>query len=304
MPQGNHAQNFLNLAPNLWSRLVFHLSRMEFLLPRLFRRRPSPFPICGPEERMIELTLINGQRIWSAHPITVYFTHQSPSPHTEPKSITPCYERWSLTFPTQQYVTPRGNLPLERVDRIVQKAPLPAHAGVERTRFPKRYRNHEGPRDNPTHNFDPWEIQRQGTDADRRLSEYPVKPPPQTDPRVPGRRPGRQPPPLRRDFDFGQNSAGLKKINPSRAENKALLLERWNEPPNDPGPIRAVVNANGHVIGAMYHPEGNPRGYERARLAPLDKQGRGELARFNDSEGTLTGRTTWPQRGPDTGSEM
>ena len=181
------------------------------------------------------------------------------------------------------------------MNKIVESAPPPAHTGDGR--FPKQYRNNEGPRDNPTHNFDPWEIQRHGTDANGRLYEYPVKPP-QTDTSLPGRRPGRQPPPLCPDFNFGEDPVGLKKINAPDANNQKLLHRRWKEPLNDPGPVRAVVNVDGHVVGAMYHPAGNPRGYERARLAPLDKQGRGELARFNDSQGTLTGRTTWPQRGP------
>ena len=197
-------------------------------------------------------------------------------------------------------MSPRGTLPLQRVTKIVESAPPPADA--EDGRFPKRYGNNEGPRDNPTHNFDPWEIQRHGTDADGRLYEYPVKPP-QTDTRLPGRRPGRQPPPLCRGFNFGKNPVGLKKIHPPGANEKAALCDRWEKPRNDPGPIRAVVNVDGHVVGAMYHPEGNPRGYDRARLAPLDKQGRGELARFNDSQGTVTGRTTWPQRGPEPGRD-
>jgi hypothetical protein len=56
-----------------------------------------------------------------------------------------------------------------------------------------------------------------------------------------------------------------------------------------------VVNKSHQVVGAMYHPEGNPRGYERARLAPLDGKGRGEIARYEDQQST--GRTTWPRRG-------
>lgn len=35
-------------------------------------------------------------------------------------------------------------------------------------------------------------------------------------------------------------------------------------------------------MGAMYHPEGEKDRYERSRLEPLDREGRGELARFDE----------------------
>ena len=75
-------------------------------------------------------------------------------------------------------------------------------------------------------------------------------------------------------------------------KHKKAVQRYWEQPTNDPGPVRGVANAEGHVVGAIYHPEGDPRGYRRATLAPLDKQGRGDLVRFNDRQGTSTHRTS------------
>lgn len=184
---------------------------------------------------------------------------------------------------------------MKKASQVVQRAPEPPAIPLRDGKFPKVYRNNEGPRDNPTHNFEAWEIQRQG--ADGRLFEYPVKPP-EGDRRLPGRLPEQQPPPLNPDFRFARPPAGLNQIRPPHQNDKKTLESRWDRPPNDPGPIRAVVNGSGNVVGAIYHPEGNPRGYERARLAPLDKQGRGQRARHDDRFLAPTPRTTWPERGP------
>jgi hypothetical protein len=120
-----------------------------------------------------------------------------------------------------------------------------------------------------------------------KLYEYPVKP-------------LAQPPPFTSDFAFHGPSAGLKQTRPPHANDRLAYEKRWRNPPNDPGPLRAAVNKDGRVVGAMYHPEGAKGRYERSRLEPLDRQGRGELARHVDR--TLAGRTTWPERGP--GGEM
>ncbi|KAL2147922.1 hypothetical protein VTI28DRAFT_3400 [Corynascus sepedonium] len=129
-------------------------------------------------------------------------------------------------------------------------------------KFPKEYRNKEGPPENPRENFDGREIQgRPGpvNPGDKQVFEYPVK--------------------------------ALVQPPPFTSER------RWEKPPNDPGPIRAVVNKDRKVVGAIYHPEGNTSGYERAGLQPLDAKGRAEVARHTDKK--LTGRSTWPQRGPE-----
>jgi hypothetical protein len=152
--------------------------------------------------------------------------------------------------------------------------------------FPKVYRNREGPRDNPTRNFEDWEIQRtqDPTDAsDMQLYEYPVKP------LVQGH-------PFSSEFDFDKEPASLKQCKAPHPNDKVAYRKRWEKPPNDLGPIRPVVNKYGHVVGAIYHPEGDPSTCERARLEPMDAKCRGEVARWKDRE--LTGRATWPERGP------
>jgi hypothetical protein len=175
----------------------------------------------------------------------------------------------------QQYVSPRGNLPAERVKHAVERAPAPPGA---RRMFPKEYRNSEGPVDNRRHNFEPWET---GPGGD--LLEYPVKT-------------LVQPTPMSSEFNFAGPSASRRQVERRLGVNERTNYEdRWITPPNDPGPIRAVADQNGRVVGAMYHPEGNDRGYERARLAPLDRQGRVERARSEDKR--IAGRTTWPERG-------
>lgn len=160
------------------------------------------------------------------------------------------------------------------LNHIVGSAPAPPGRGQK---FPKAYRNTEGPRDDPHHNFEPWEVGPGG-----QLLEYPAKT------RV-------QPCPMSSNFDFTRNPATLAQLRPPPPNDVHNYIRRWNAPPNDPGAIRAVADINGRVVGAMYHPEGNPAGFERARLAPLDRQGRVEAARSEDTR--LAGRTTWPERG-------
>jgi hypothetical protein len=170
-------------------------------------------------------------------------------------------------------VTPRGNLPATRVNNVVGSAPAARARGM----FPKTYRNSEGPRDDSHPNFEPWEV-----GAGGQLAEYPVKT-------------LVQPTPMSSEFNFARNPAPLGRLRPTDPNDRENYRRRWRNPPNDPGPIRAVTDANGRVVGAMYHPEGNPAGYERARLAPLDRQGRVEKARSEDKR--IAGRTTWPERG-------
>ncbi|KAK4034497.1 hypothetical protein C8A01DRAFT_18701 [Parachaetomium inaequale] len=186
-----------------------------------------------------------------------------------------------------KYTTPRGNLPLKNVDHIVAKSPAPPENRLREGRFPKVYRNREGPVDNPTRNFVAWEIQQRQGPADGRninMYEYPVKT-------------LVQPAPFASEFKFARPPATLRECEAPDPNDKAGIEDRWRRPRNDPGPIRAVVNGDCRVIGAIYHPEGDTRGYERARLQPLDRHDRGEIARYDDRQ--LTGRTTWPQRGPD-----
>jgi hypothetical protein len=176
------------------------------------------------------------------------------------------------------------------VNDIVNRAPAPRTVPPPRGRFPKEYRNEEGPRDNVRRNFDNWETQLRGgaganNGGNGTLYEYPVKT-------------LRQPAPFSPDFRFNRPAARLDQLRPADANDRRGYMERWTQPRNDRGPIRAVTREDGQVVGAMYHPDGNLRGYERARLAPLDRNGRAEVARHNDRQ-DQRGRTTWPQRGPE-----
>ncbi|KAK3310891.1 uncharacterized protein B0T15DRAFT_489536 [Chaetomium strumarium] len=193
----------------------------------------------------------------------------------------------SANHPNQlQYTSPRGNVPLKRLNDIVQSAPAPPKGPpLMGKRFPKRYRNNEGPSDNPTHNYEAWEIQRPQAGGNGALYEYPIKP-------------IQQPAPSTANFNFDLPPASIKRLRPPHPNDKENTVARWKSPPNDPGPLRAVVNEDRAVVGAMYHPEGNIRGYKRARLVPLDRQGRAEVARHDDRQ-QLGGRTTWPHRGSD-----
>ena len=177
---------------------------------------------------------------------------------------------------------------MKRVEHIVNKSPAPPLGKpLPGSRFPKKYWNTEGPADNRTQNFSDWEIRQQQDPADPRSTEtyeYPVK---TLVPEKPSGTP---------EFNFKKRPAGLNAINAEIGPNDRNGYEkRWDTPPNDPGPIRAVANKNHQLVGAMYHPEGNAKGFERARLEPLDGKGRGEIARYEDQQ--PTGRTTWPQRG-------
>ncbi|KAH6612875.1 hypothetical protein B0J18DRAFT_460749 [Chaetomium sp. MPI-SDFR-AT-0129] len=187
-----------------------------------------------------------------------------------------------------QYNTPRGNLQMDRVNQIVQNAPgAPAH-GLGRGVFPKHYRNQEGPRDNPHHNLSGFESGRPGQDPgdprDGRLYEYPVKT-------------MAQPQPLKNTFDYTRRAATLAQTIRATRPDDEDFRDPTREPPNDPGALRAVTNKDGQVMGVVYHPEGNRNGYERARIEPLDAQGRGEQARYRDQQ--LASSSTWPRRGPE-----
>ncbi|KAK4142513.1 uncharacterized protein C8A04DRAFT_29786 [Dichotomopilus funicola] len=187
-----------------------------------------------------------------------------------------------------QYNTPRGNLQMERVNQMVGQAPDAPANRLREGRFPKHYRNQEGPRDNRRHNFSGFESGRPGQDPrdprDGRLYEYPVK--------TMG-----QPQPLKNTFNFAEPPATLQETMQATQANHEHLGDLDYEPPNDPGALRAVTNKDGQVMGVIYHPAGNPRGYERARIEPLDAQGRAEQARYREQK--LASSSTWPRRGPE-----
>ncbi|RSL94798.1 hypothetical protein CDV31_014162 [Fusarium ambrosium] len=173
-----------------------------------------------------------------------------------------------------QYWTPRGSIPAKIVNQQTQELHhvVPAQNG----RFPKEYRNDEdhGP------NFHPYE--RRNNPAQRRLFEVPVN----TRMEI-----GARPAPMARV----QNRENLHPNDRARAARNEL---------NDPGPLRGVVAAGPDgtphgVVGVIYHPEGNLRGYNRAPVEPLDRQGRQQMRRFADDAADARRVGTWPPRDED-----
>jgi hypothetical protein len=125
----------------------------------------------------------------------------------------------------------------------VRDAPAPDER--TKSKFPHLYRNQEGSAPNVRQNFENWE--------------------------TPGGRDGN---PQHREYPIVQGAQGFN-------YNQKTTPPNYNGPrvPNDPGPFRAVTTQDqNHIVGAIYHPVGNPRGFERAQLQQLDQQGR-ELVR-------------------------
>ncbi|KAK0666412.1 hypothetical protein QBC41DRAFT_325795 [Cercophora samala] len=145
-------------------------------------------------------------------------------------------------------------------------------------KFPKPYNNQESRMDEKGQPqrmdlFHDWERPKDK----QQLYEYPIK---ALD----------QPAPFQSNFDFSKKPAGLLKVHYKPAlTDKAGIEARWEKPPNDPGANRFVTTDNGQIIGAMYHPQGNPRGLERAKVSPLNAEGRKERARVDDRVTGLKG---------------
>ncbi|KAF4464537.1 hypothetical protein FALBO_8620 [Fusarium albosuccineum] len=175
-----------------------------------------------------------------------------------------------------QYSTPRGSIPVKAVDVQVQGVVDP-RARYNRRNFPHIYNNEEA--DGRT-TIQPFEKRE---DPNVALFEVPV------DTRM----------------DMARPTAGIRQMN-NRANlhhNDRARAER-NEL-NDPGPFRGIVTGNRAtgevhgVAGVIYHPEGQPRAFDRARVEPLDRQGRQYLRRFQDDAANGDRVTTWPPRDED-----
>jgi len=157
-----------------------------------------------------------------------------------------------------QYHTDRGNIPAGVLHHQANRAPAPGTR--TRTRFPHEYRNAEGPA-GLRQDFYPDEVRRAGG----QLYEVPVL---QVDPR-------------HRNFDYQGRMPNAQQMARPVHRNDHRQMFRAT-PRNDPGPVRAVVDRNGRVVGAMAHPNGNVRGFNRAYLEPMDRQGRQDHRRHQD----------------------
>ena len=161
----------------------------------------------------------------------------------------------------------------------VRRAPDPRD--TRRSGYPSEYRNREGREPNVRQNFRDDEIR-----GGERLYEVPVG---------------------SRDFDFDRRTATLQQVrraepaNVHRNDRDRIV----RNPPNDPGPHRAVVAArpaggpSRGPIGVMTHPVDNPRGYDRAPLEPIGREGRGQQARHYDVRDS--NHSSWPPRGEPSG---
>lgn len=134
--------------------------------------------------------------------------------------------------------------------------------------LPHTYRNREGAKEEPTHTFQPWETRR----VDR-LQEFVTK------------RPDEE------RFDYMKRTVPLHKMQqPVHPKDRAKHMKKGR---NTPGDLRAIADGNKRLQGVNYHPEGDPSGFKRAPLEPMDREGRMMKNRHNDR---VNARPTWPPR--------
>ena len=63
----------------------------------------------------------------------------------------------------------------------------------------------------------------------------------------------------------------------------ARSLKVFDEPENDANAFRGIVDEYGHFVGVIARPEDRPLGFERGRLEGLDRGGRDQNRRHEDS---------------------
>lgn len=87
---------------------------------------------------------------------------------------------------------------------------------------------------------------------------------------------------------MNRRAAGRDRVErPAHPNDRRRLV---TAPLNDPGPFRGIASNDegrreqGRAIGMNYHPEGNPMGFSRARLEPLDREGRRIIAQDRDRQ--------------------
>ena len=172
---------------------------------------------------------------------------------------------------------------MDRIDRL----------GGSTRRYPEAYRNSEG-RDRYVHPN--YSIGRESSDPrhfprSEQLSSYPIHP-----------EGARHAVGALHNFDYTRHGApaaqirrndqryrdrpaqgvdlGVPRIRAAAARHNENMLAHL---PNDPGYIRAVADQDGRHVGAMNHPQSNPRGLVQARREPLTYEGRQQIRRHQDS---------------------
>ncbi|KAK1969657.1 hypothetical protein LY78DRAFT_735750 [Colletotrichum sublineola] len=172
--------------------------------------------------------------------------------------------RYNTDLPAglMQFNTPRGNIPFKVAQSVARSAP-PKDPRTA-SRYPREYRNQEGTEDDTYQNFDDWETHggRAGT---TKYTEFPVSPA------------GVQ------TFDYNKKAASARQVAlPIHPNDRKRVVQK---PLNDPGPLRAITTQNTkQVVGALYHPDKNPTGYERGTLQPLDRAGRVSVQHLKEYE--------------------
>ncbi|KAJ9157552.1 hypothetical protein NKR23_g189 [Pleurostoma richardsiae] len=147
------------------------------------------------------------------------------------------------------------------------------HVSRPNRRYPVTYNNEEG---NSHVNFQPHEIPEGAT-----LYEVPI--------------------PTR--LDMNRRTACLDQVNAAVHRNDRDRPIRQSL--NDPGPFRGIVPADrrtGQVYplaGVNYHPTGNLKGFNRASLEPMNREGRQFMNRYNDDAADPHRVSTWPPRDED-----
>ncbi|KAI9896065.1 hypothetical protein N3K66_008965 [Trichothecium roseum] len=201
-----------------------------------------------------------------------------------------------------QYHTPRGIFPVSVVDEQIGEAPLPGGA-APRGRYPAKYHNRETKPGGAAEkkNYD----DRFEKPGDAELYEHPVM--------ARGFDPSRPGVPARKVLAAQQQQQ--QQGGATHPKDRARLVQN---PPNDAGPVRGIyavkcsstADADGegpagpglHVtpVGLNYHPEGDVRGFKRARLEPMSPEGRQLACQAREERARGGSRSpTWPSRGRD-----
>lgn len=150
---------------------------------------------------------------------------------------------------------------------VVHSGPDPGSRA--RSNYPQEYRNNESKGADTRPIFQPWETQH----APGKLVEYIA---PSTD---------------TKSFNDNKKAHSLKQVQKPVHRNDRERVAR--NPVNDAGSLRAVVAQDrSRVLGAIYHPESSPAGFERAPLEPLTRQSRQHAAQRRHRE--LVSHSTFP----------
>lgn len=148
--------------------------------------------------------------------------------------------------------------------------------------YPHKYKNQEGPPEGPKYAlFDDRERPkrlinpRTGYRPDT-LYEYPVVTPNQP------------------SFNYQKRATPLEVVQqPIAPADRARMIEP-EERHNTPGWMRGITSSNKTIVGGIYHPEGNTRDFARAKLEPLDRQGREHNRMLHDRAQHAPRSPTWP----------